>query len=782
MKNNSKLFRECKTLLFSISDMFGIDNETLSIKEPVYFRIPKYQRSYVWEQGTYDFSTGNPVELKKNKKFKGQVEYFWEDLKNTINCEKHYTGLIGLKKMSLEEKIQEKIPKDKLGFYIIDGQQRFTTIMLLISLLNKNKKLENLLIDDEKNLLFDYTRDKKNFSSILRSILLNKHCDKKHNYKDKLSDAKKFFNKSLEIFTNDVELDKLTKALLNNMLFNVFFSLSEDEDSENIDISPEIIFESINNRGKELSKIDILKNRIFYLDKQKLIDKNIEFDIEDLWENIFDNLSNIENPYIKDDDYLLTHYYIFGNDSNIKIKTYILLQNILDIFQVSEKNNKINYTKYFKTLSDCSKFWLWINNSNCIDIDKLQEKIDKKEEKELKVIVSKLSHLIESNYIKSFLILLFYSYDYLKYIDINKLINIFKFIEKFAYIYQYLNYKNPDFPYIATKTKNLLYDEKGNIRDKDDFNQQLQLTINDLINIIKKILDKENFKLWANKMMAKDACFYSWNGIYYTLYELNNARSEDGKIEWKDIVANKSKTIEHIYPENPNGKNNDELSKRYWEEACPSAQLENKSKMIHSLGNLIPVSHSINASASNKLYPEKLKKYDYSSSLAKSLRDDYKTSIYWDVNLIKERTRKMLKTIQNTWLKNEQVCYSFKVEIDEEILEILTNYHKNKDSEYKINREEMGKIWNDFQSKDLCDEIYRTIRENRINIYNYKSTLFNKDYCKKTFNLNCPLLTNIKDSQYISIFRNKLFILNLEKLNNNIKDKILQFLKVNFKI
>ena len=142
--------------------------EDLSVKEPVYFRIPKYQRSYVWEQGTYDFSTENYIELKRNKKFKGQVEYFWEDLKNTINNEKHYTGLIGLRKMSLEEKNQENIPKDRHGFYIIDGQQRFTTIMLLISALNKEKKLDNLLMDNEKKLLFDYTRDKKDFSSILR--------------------------------------------------------------------------------------------------------------------------------------------------------------------------------------------------------------------------------------------------------------------------------------------------------------------------------------------------------------------------------------------------------------------------------------------------------------------------------------------------------------------------------------------------------------------------------------------------------------------------------------
>ena len=28
-------------------------------------------------------------------------------------------------------------------------------------------------------------------------------------------------------------------------------------------------------------------------------------------------------------------------------------------------------------------------------------------------------------------------------------------------------------------------------------------------------------------MMVKDTCFYSWNGISYTLYELNNLNSED---------------------------------------------------------------------------------------------------------------------------------------------------------------------------------------------------------------------------------------------------------------
>lgn len=776
MNNNSNLFRKCETMLFSISDIFGINNDDMSISEPVYFRIPKYQRSYVWEQGTYDFSQEEPKALKKNKRFKGQLEYFWEDLNNTINNEKHYTGLIGLKKMSEKEKTREDIPEESLAFYVIDGQQRFTTIMLLISAINKDKNLDKIILDRDSRLLFDYTIEKKNYREILKSVLFNRNCDKTHNYKEKLTNAKSFFVSMLKKTNGNI--DDLKNALLNNILFNVFFSVGSDEDCNNkMSIAPEIIFESINNRGKELSKIDILKNRIFYLDKQKMIDKGIVDDIESDWTTIFDNLSSIKSLQVKDDDYLLTHYYIFGNDSNIKVKTTILLQSILDIFQINEKIDKRQISEYFKTLRDCSKYWLWINNPKEINVEQLQEKLTANCKYSLINIISKLSHLVDSNYVKSLIILLIYSYNDLKYITINKLISILIFFEKYIFIYQFLNYRNLDLPYIATKTKNLLFNEKGEYRNRDDFNNQLQKMSNELKEDIKDILDTEHLKLWANRMMSKDTCFYSWNGIYYTLYELNNSLSEDGKIEWQDIIVNKSKTIEHIYPENANGKNNDSLSIQYWEAACPSSLLEQKNKMIHSLGNLVPISQENNSSASNKLYPIKLKTYEKGSSMTMSLQNKFKTDIYWDIKLVKDRTKSLFEDIQDRWLKNNEEEYNFNYTIDETVLTILTNFNeKQDDNNYLERRKDMKKIWNEYNSKYLCDKIYNKIKERRQNDYNYSDKLYSKDFCSQNFNLDYPVLSNNKDEKYFNIFRNKIFLLNLENYDNSIKEKILEFL------
>lgn len=777
-KSGAELFRECEAMLFSVSDIFGIDHN-MSISEPVYFRIPKYQRSYVWEQGTYDFSNNDVKELKKNKQFKGQLEYFWEDLISTINGTKHYTGLIGLQKMSNEDKVTEKLPSESLGFYVIDGQQRFTTIMLLISVMNKNGALNRIILDKDSLLLFDYTKDKGEFKKILRDILLNNPCDKSHNYKEKLINAKKFLQQKLEENHSNNSSDNIKNALLNNILFNVFFSVKPNEKELNNrnNIAPEIIFESINNRGKELSKIDILKNRVFYLDKQKKFNKTIVDDIEEYWAEIFNNLSSIELLQVKDDDYLLTHYYIFSNDSNIKTKTSVLLQNVLDIFLVTEDCGKMS--NYFKTLRDCSKYWLWINNANEIKIDKLKDSKDKDKE-ELEIIIGKLSHLVDSNYVKSMIILLIYSYNDLKFIELDKLIDTLEFFEKYLYIYQFFNYKNPDLPHIATKTKNLLFDDKGKFRNKEDFNKQLEITIEELKGDIKDVLNKDNLKIWAAKIMNKDTCFYSWNGVFYTLYELNNSLGDGGKIKWRTIVDDKSKTIEHIYPENANGKNNDDLSKAYWECACPSELLTDKSKMIHSLGNLMPVSQSINSSVSNKLYPKKLKEYCKSSAMAMSLKETFKTDIYWDLETIKNRTEVLFKDIQNKWFVNEEEGYEFQYVIDNDVLNLLISYNESQGYEKDLEdrRKEMKEKWNGFESKNLCDKISDIIKKKYKENHSYEG-LFDKDFCNKKFGLNNAVLSNKCSDEYFNLSRNKLFLLKLDDVDSDTKKEILKYLENN---
>ena len=94
-----------------------------------FLRIPDYQRGYAWENE--------------------QLEDFWEDLENLEDEHKHYTGVLTLEKVTKQKK--DENPdwiKDRgayesdESFYIVDGQQRITTsIILLKVLLDKAKEL-----------------------------------------------------------------------------------------------------------------------------------------------------------------------------------------------------------------------------------------------------------------------------------------------------------------------------------------------------------------------------------------------------------------------------------------------------------------------------------------------------------------------------------------------------------------------------------------------------------------------------------------------------------------
>src|SRR5258706_7967763 len=82
------------------------------------FRVPDYQRGYSWGED--------------------QLEDFWHDLMHIPAGRKHYTGVLTLELVS--QKVFESWPEDrwlieKSGFqpyYVVDGQQRLTTAVILI--------------------------------------------------------------------------------------------------------------------------------------------------------------------------------------------------------------------------------------------------------------------------------------------------------------------------------------------------------------------------------------------------------------------------------------------------------------------------------------------------------------------------------------------------------------------------------------------------------------------------------------------------------------------------
>ncbi|CAJ99426.1 RloF [Helicobacter acinonychis] len=206
------------------------------------FEIPSYQRGYAWQIR--------------------QLKDFWNDLEHVSKLENkfHYMHSLTLRKSG-----------DDFGdidFEIIDDQQRLATSLILLGLLAKTTKNENYSSANLKSIL-SYKDDYYGLSEVFRAITEEKDLEKFKTsfYAKNFIDAYAFFKEKISntpIETLEKMLDALTKKML--------FSVAELNDNR---IDPFSSFETINNRGKDLSTLELLKNRLHFVahkicDKEKL--------------------------------------------------------------------------------------------------------------------------------------------------------------------------------------------------------------------------------------------------------------------------------------------------------------------------------------------------------------------------------------------------------------------------------------------------------------------------------------------------------------------------------
>jgi uncharacterized protein with ParB-like and HNH nuclease domain len=337
------------------------------------FRIPDYQRGYAW----------------KDK----QLIELWDDLDEIplINGElkKHYTGTI-----YLEETIPTENEKWYSGckFYnVVDGQQRLTTIsILLFELLkateigyaeNKKEKLiEKFIFDSNLSgqsriYKFGYAETDRNYNFLFHSIfeykkiILNK--DHQNHYTNNLLEAKTFFKEKI----NDLNEDQ------KNILFNkITSSLHFDIRTIEKDLDVQAVFETMNNRGKLLSTLEKLKNRLIYLteklnhpneDKRELRNK-----INDAWGKIYNYLAQNPKHILDEDTFLSAHLSLYRkpkestfSEKMAEEKVFQMFCNRPEKYELDENEKPeeaISYKKindYIIKLSELAPIWHEIHNS-----------------------------------------------------------------------------------------------------------------------------------------------------------------------------------------------------------------------------------------------------------------------------------------------------------------------------------------------------------------------------------------------------------------------------------
>ncbi|GAA6850146.1 DUF262 domain-containing protein [Helicobacter pylori] len=197
------------------------------------FSIPVYQRNYTWEEEDCEKLLKNIVSISQNKKthFMGSITY----ILHLIDDEK---SLRPLKE-----------------FVIIDGQQRVTTIMLLLKAIETKiqnegikKEIDNLLnLSGQRLRLKPIKSDKEAFDLVMqnRSHELQGVSHIRNNYK--------FFTKELEYYiSKGYRIEEIYGAFLRLKIVAIGLELGEDD--------PQVVFESINATGVQLKGLDLIRN------------------------------------------------------------------------------------------------------------------------------------------------------------------------------------------------------------------------------------------------------------------------------------------------------------------------------------------------------------------------------------------------------------------------------------------------------------------------------------------------------------------------------------------
>lgn len=551
------------------------------------FEIPSYQRGYAWQMK--------------------QLEDFWNDLEHVSKLENkfHYMHSLTLRKSD-----------DDFGdidFEIIDGQQRLATSLILLGLLAKttqNKDPKYSLINLEPILSYKYYGLNEAFRAITEEEDLEKF--KTSFYAKNLISAYEFFKEKTSNITSPT-LNKLLDALTKKMLFSVV-ELNDDR------IDPFSSFETINNRGKDLSTLELFKNRLHFV-AHKICDEKEE--LENLQKKINDTYARIYHDlrFFKDDhlESFLKHFvaYYYGENSKFKER---LLNTAFD----AHKKYHSSYDEYEKIndlllyLSYSSKVWYFLHT---LDDEELRIEITPKM-RGLLDKMRRLNALSDNAFLPLLLSLLTIQLAVRsgseRHYTTQELEGLLEYLERFGFLIYGVAGKNT----AKNEWIRLAFKAIQACRFWGD-----KITIEDLPPLEKHFFKGEHsgLKLLENNINFNNAKkWYEWGkALNYLLYEYELYHNPETTLNFDSSIE----SIEHILPQKPDqGYSAKEKS---WAK---------NPHIVHALGNLLLIPKNANSSLSNKPFEEKRKAYLKGSYSEKEVAKNAS----FGVVQIKERSEKLL--------------------------------------------------------------------------------------------------------------------------------------------
>ena len=296
------------------------NNELISLDEIFMqgkriFRIPDYQRGYSWEkQQRGDLITDIEYLIKAGYEYR------------------HYTGTI----VASEDKTEEKCGEYKV-FDVVDGQQRLTSLILLLSVICRLLKVSEIKSTHDHAEIFSKFIQDISEGNTIRKLHLGKEQDElfrrlvtegitpaieatnsksDQNLKDAVNEYDKWLKEELK--RKDINIDEVLKCIRNKLGFLLY---SPENDRE-----LGIMFEVINNRGKALTELEKIKNYLIYYAAKKN-KGDIRERVNESWPSILGNLNKIGYTSNESEDRFLRNCWIVFMDTH-KSRSYYVYDNL----------------------------------------------------------------------------------------------------------------------------------------------------------------------------------------------------------------------------------------------------------------------------------------------------------------------------------------------------------------------------------------------------------------------------------------------------------------------
>ncbi len=589
------------------------------------FEIPSYQRGYAWQMR--------------------QLKDFWNDLEHVSKLGNQFHYMHSLTLRETENELESS------AFEIIDGQQRLATSLILLGLLAKtiqNKDLKYSLINLEPILSYKYYGLSEAFRAITEEEKDLEAFKKTSFYAKNLIEAYAFFQE--KISDTPIEaLEKMFDALIKKMLFSVV-GLNDNR------IDPFSSFETINNRGKDLSTLELLKNRLHFVAHKICEGKKLEKlqqEINDTYTLIYHDLRFFKDDHLEG---FLKHFvaYYYGEKGDFKKRLlemeFDAHQRYTDNTNFNEEYEKIDDLLFY--LSYSSKVWNFLHT---LDEKSITLIVDDNKKLEMEITpkmrnllekMRRLNALSDNAFLPLLLSLLTIqlagkSANEQPYTT-KELEGLLEHLERFGFLIYGVAGKNTaknewiELAFEAFRAyrygeENIAI-EKLPTLEKSFFNRQG----NSALELLEEsIHSKKNTEKW-----------YQWGkALNYLLYEYELHHNPETTLNFDGSIE----SIEHILPQNPDQGYN--AKEKNWAK---------NPHIVHALGNLLLIPKNANSSLSNKPFDEKRKEYLKGSYSEKEVAKNAS----FGVEQIKERSEKLLDFLIAHYriaeLVNESAIKAFK--------------------------------------------------------------------------------------------------------------------------